>query len=97
MGVVIANALAESGAQVVINGTNEELVRRRVQELLSKGCLAIGCPFDVTEENAVETGVAEIRRQIGSIDILVNNAGMQRRGPLHEIKRADWTLSCNST
>jgi gluconate 5-dehydrogenase len=82
--------LAEHGARVVINGTKGELIRQRVQEFKSKGQLAMGCQFDVTKEDAIQAGVAEIEQQIGSIDILINNAGMQRRGPLHEIRREDW-------
>jgi gluconate 5-dehydrogenase len=90
LGAVLATALAELGATVIINGTNEGLVRQRVQELTSRGLKALGCPFDVTKEDSVQTGVAEITRQAGPIDILVNNAGMQRRGPLHEIRQEDW-------
>jgi len=90
LGAALATALAEHGARVVINGTNGDSVRRRVQEFVSREHLAVGCPFDVTREEAVQAGVAEIRRQVGSIDILVNNAGVQRRGPLHEIRREDW-------
>jgi gluconate 5-dehydrogenase len=90
LGATIATALAEVGATVIINGTNEALVRERVQELTSRGLKVLGCPFDVTKEDSVQAGVAEITRQAGPIDILVNNAGMQRRGPLHEIKREDW-------
>jgi gluconate 5-dehydrogenase len=90
LGATIATALAEVGATVIINGTNEALVRERVQELTSRGLKVLGCPFDVTKEDLVQAGVAEITRQAGPIDILVNNAGMQRRGPLHEIKREDW-------
>src|ERR1017187_3919979 len=90
LGATLATALAELGATVVINGTNEALVRQRVQELTSSGFKAFGCPFDVTKEDSVQAGVAEIARQAGPIDILVNNAGMQRRGPLHEIRQEDW-------
>lgn len=90
LGLSIATALAGHGARVIINGTKAESVQQRVQELNSQGRLAVGCPFDVTDEESVRAGVEKIRREVGAIDILVNNAGMQRRGSLHEIERKDW-------
>ena len=90
LGAVLAAGQAERGAGVAINGANEALVRQRVEELKARGCKAFGAPFDVTIEDSVQAGVAEITRQFGAIDILVNNAGIQRRGLLHEIKREDW-------
>jgi gluconate 5-dehydrogenase len=90
LGAALATALAEHGARVVINGTNRETVDQRVRELTGRGLHAVGCAFDITNEDAVKAGVADIQRQVGAIDILINNAGMQRRGPLHEIRREDW-------
>jgi gluconate 5-dehydrogenase len=86
----LARALAAAGARVILNGTNSELVRQRVQEFEKDGFAAAGHAFDITREEAVQAGVEQIRNQVGSIDILVNNAGMQRRSPLHEATREDW-------
>ena len=90
LGLALARALAAQGARVIINGTNEEAVRQRVRELAGEGYAVAGRAFDVTQEPAVQAGIAGIRSEIGPIDILVNNAGMQRRAPLHEARREDW-------
>ena len=45
--------------------------------------------FDVTDQAAVQAGVAELLRG-GPIDILINNAGIQRRVPLLEVSLAIW-------
>jgi gluconate 5-dehydrogenase len=90
LGLSLAGCLARHGARVIINGTNEKLVNQRAEELKKEGFLAASGCFDVTDEEAVRSGVAEITKQAGPIDILVNNAGMQRRAPLHEVRREDW-------
>jgi len=90
LGLALARALAAQGARVILNGTKRELVDQRVQEFEKEGLKAAGSAFDVTNEEAVQAGLAEIKGRVGPIDILVNNAGMQRRGPLHETKREDW-------
>jgi len=90
LGLAFARALAAQGAHVVINGTKKDLLDQRVSELRADGFKAAGFCFDITNEEAVRAGIAEIRKNVGPLDILVNNAGMQRRGPLHEIKREDW-------
>jgi gluconate 5-dehydrogenase len=90
LGLALATTLASYGARVIVNGTKPEAVAARVQELTAQGYRAVAAPFDITDEEAVKKGVADIKAQVGQIDILVNNAGIQRRGPLHEIAREDW-------
>ncbi|MCX7787830.1 MAG: SDR family oxidoreductase [Spirochaetes bacterium] len=90
LGFVMAKALAEVGARVVVNGRNSEGVNRAVEALLKDGFDAHGVPFDVTVEEEVERGIAKIEERIGRIDILVNNAGIQRRVPLIETPMGTW-------
>jgi gluconate 5-dehydrogenase len=58
--------------------------------LAAKGITAAVAAFDVTEEDAVNTGIARIEQDVGAIDILVNNAGMQFRTPLEDYPLAKW-------
>lgn len=90
LGWALASTLAAYGARVVINGTNAETVTQRVKELEQQGYGALAAPFDITNEDAVKSGIEGIKKTVGTIDILVNNAGMQRRVPLHEIAQSDW-------
>jgi gluconate 5-dehydrogenase len=85
----IAQAVAASGAHVVINDLDEAVVAGRAQELRAAGFLASHAAFDVTDEAAVTAGVAAISAERG-VDILVNNAGIQRRKEFREFIYADW-------
>ena len=90
LGLVMARALAEVGARVILNGRNSEGVARAVDTLVKEGFDAHGVAFDVTVEEEVERGIAQIEQRIGGIDILVNNAGIQRRVPLIETPLGTW-------
>ena len=46
--------------------------------------------FDVTDESAVNSGMAEIERTHGAVDILVNNAAVNNRKPFDEYTLAEW-------
>jgi gluconate 5-dehydrogenase len=60
-----------------------------VATLRAEGLIATPCAFNVADEAAVRSGVAEFERT-GAIDILVNNAGIHRRAPLETMSLADW-------
>jgi gluconate 5-dehydrogenase len=90
IGFALARALGQAGASVVLNGRDATKLRAAQQQLQSEGLSVAVAAFDVTDTNAVQTGVADIERDLGPIDILVNNAGMQIRNPLHEFADDDW-------
>ena len=46
--------------------------------------------MDVTDERAVNDGVAAVVRAFGGVDILVSNAGIQIVHPLEEFSYAEW-------
>jgi len=86
IGLALARGLAEYGAQVVVNGRDEAKLALAGSGILGAQVAA----FDVTDEVAVETGIAMVERDFGPIDILVNNAGMQFRMPLEDFPPAKW-------
>ncbi len=90
IGFAIADALADAGAQVVINSRNPESLEAARAALLTKGYTVHALPFDVTDSAAVADGIAQIESEIGPIDIAVNNAGIQRRSPFTEITDELW-------
>jgi NAD(P)-dependent dehydrogenase (short-subunit alcohol dehydrogenase family) len=74
-GHAFVKALAEAGAHVAVsdlNAANSEEGARLAAEL---GRRSISVPFDITDIQAVQAGVAEAQEALGPIDILVNNAG----------------------
>ena len=86
IGKALAIALAQAGAEVVLNGRDVAKLDAAVAELKAEGLAVSGCPFDVT----IESEVTAAATQIGPIDILVNNAGIHRRAPLAEMSLPDW-------
>jgi gluconate 5-dehydrogenase len=90
IGFAIANALADAGAEIVLNARNAAEVEKARRKLTDAGHKAHAVPFDVTDHPAVEGAVARIEGEIGPIDILFNNAGIQRRGPLVDFPAETW-------
>lgn len=90
IGLTLARGLARYGAEIVLNGRNAERIRSVQEEFARAGFKASVEAFDVTDQDAVIAGIAEIERRDGPIDILINNAGIQRRAPLEQFSRSDW-------
>ena len=70
IGFAIASAFAAAGATIVFNDINQELVNKGLAAYEEKGIKAHGYVCDVTNEEAVQKTVAQIREEVGVIDIL---------------------------
>lgn len=90
IGFAIASAYAQSGATIVFNDINQELVDKGLKAYSEAGIKAHGYVCDVTDEAAVNALVAKIEKEVGVIDILVNNAGIIRRIPMTEMSAAEF-------
>ena len=90
IGLALAEGLSEASAHVVLNGRDKAKLERAQQALAAAGRKASIAAFDVTDQKAVEAGVARIEAEIGPIDILINNAGMQKRAPFTEFPVDGW-------
>ena len=90
IGLGMARALAQAGAQLVIAGRNAQKSDAAVRELVSLGVKALALPVDVVDEASVEALMKEAARQCGRIDILVNNAGTNIRKPPEQFSLAEW-------
>src|SRR5438067_769886 len=80
MGKAAARLLAERGAQVVICGRRDEVVRQAVAEMQSSGLDVEGIPADVGKAADVQHLVNFTLEHFAGIDVLVNSAGIQRYG-----------------
>ncbi len=81
VGRAISVALAEDGADVVVNyRRDEEAARETVAsiEKLGRRTLAVQASVDVRDE--VERMVPQVLAEFGFVDILVNNGGIASRG-----------------
>jgi 3-hydroxybutyrate dehydrogenase len=87
----IAQKFASEGAKVVIADLNPDGAKAAADEIAAehKGD-AIGIAMDVTSEEQVNAGVADIAKRWGRVDVLVSNAGVQIVHPVEEFPFADW-------
>ena len=82
--------LAESGADLVINGTNTALLNALAAEIEALGRRAIVVGGDVADPATAAAAVGAAEQAFGKIDILVNNAGINLRAPTLEMEFGDW-------
>jgi 3-hydroxybutyrate dehydrogenase len=90
IGRAIAQRFARAGARVVIADLDRGAAAATAREINPDPGKAIGIAMDVTDEQAVNAGVAEAVSRFGGVDILVSNAGIQIVHPLEEFSYAEW-------
>ena len=83
IGRAVALALAEAGAEVVVNySSSPDAADAVVAEIKDSGGQAYALQANVAEEEAVNSLVKTVIERSGRIDVLVNNAGITRDGLL---------------
>ncbi len=99
IGFALAQGLLEAGANVVLNGRDEQKLDTAVQKLSIHAGQCHQLAFDVTDHDACSQSINRFETDVGPIDILVNNAGMQHRTPLEDFDPAmfDKLLQTNVT
>jgi 3-hydroxybutyrate dehydrogenase len=90
IGREIAHAYAREGAKVCIADLNLEAAQVVAGEIARAGGEALAVRMDVTQEAAVDAGVAETVRRFGRVDVLVSNAGIQHIDPVVELSLENW-------
>src|SRR3954470_8587772 len=88
IGLAIARALAQLGAEVVVNGRTSERVEQalaRLRQDAPNGRFA-SAPGDV----GTEVGTAQVLEAVPEADILVNNADIFEPKPFFDIPDEDW-------
>jgi len=93
IGEAVAIALANDGANVVVNYvTHPENADAVVKQIEKNGGKAIAIKADVSKENEVQSMFQQMIKEFGTIDILVNNAGIQKDSPLESMSLHDWQM-----
>jgi 3-hydroxybutyrate dehydrogenase len=90
IGRAIAVAFARAGAKVAIADLTLDAASATAHDIVASGGTAIGIAMDVTDEVAVDAGVAAVVAAFGGIDVLVSNAGIQIVHPLEAFPFAEW-------
>jgi 3-hydroxybutyrate dehydrogenase len=90
IGKGIALAFAREGANVAVADLDLSGAKASAAEIRGMGREAVAVPMDVTDEQAVHSGVAATLEAFGGIDILVSNAGIQIVHPVEEFSLPEW-------
>ncbi len=90
IGFSIATGLAEHGATICFNCSSTRSLEKGLAAYEAVGIKAYGYVADVTNEEAVQQMVAQIKEDVGAVDILVNNAGIIKRIPMLEMSAEDF-------
>jgi NAD(P)-dependent dehydrogenase (short-subunit alcohol dehydrogenase family) len=97
LGKGIALALAESGADVIVNYANSKDEAEKVcQEIEAMGRAAIAVKADVSNEQDVAAMFDAAKKRFGKLDILVNNAGTTKSQNIFETSIEDWDHIINT-
>ncbi|SOB77262.1 3-hydroxybutyrate dehydrogenase [Marinobacter sp. LV10R510-11A] len=95
IGRAIAEHYGREGARVAVADLTLESAQEAVEAIEKAGGTAMALAMDVTDETAVDDGVASIVKAWGSLDIAVANAGIQHIDPVHKLAYADWRRVIN--
>jgi NAD(P)-dependent dehydrogenase (short-subunit alcohol dehydrogenase family) len=91
LGLEMATALAEAGADLVIGSRTEADIQRAAADLAATTRRRVlGRVLDVTDPGSVNNFVAGAMADFGRLDILINNAGVNIREPITEITNEHW-------
>jgi 3-hydroxybutyrate dehydrogenase len=90
IGKEIAKTYFDHGAKVAIADLNLDAAQAVAREFDPAGSRALAVAMDVTNEEQVDAGIAQVADKFGGIDVLVSNAGIQIVAPVDEFKFSDW-------
>ncbi|MDG1235052.1 MAG: 3-hydroxybutyrate dehydrogenase [Amylibacter sp.] len=92
IGKGVADALAASGVNIVLNGFGDtdaiEVQRADLEE--KYGITAVYNGANMTKANEIRAMMATAAETFGSVDIVVNNAGIQHVSPIDEFPTEKW-------
>src|SRR6201986_2994198 len=93
VGLGIATALAEAGANVVMADIQKSALEEAAHGLSGTNKQVLPVRIDVTQEQSVIDALAEAERRFGKLHIACNNAGVPMHGTrLVGVPLADWAF-----
>jgi len=91
LGKASATALAENGANVVVNGRDEDSLEAAAEAIRESATgEVVAVQADLTEKDDIERLVERTIEEFGGIDHLVTSAGGPPSGPFLETTDEDW-------
>lgn len=88
IGFAIAQALAQEGATVIVNGRSQERVNQAIDKLkaVTPNAKLSGVALDLSTQEGAE----QLFQQVPTVDILVNNLGLYEPKAFGDISDKDW-------
>ncbi|MDQ0232722.1 SDR family oxidoreductase [Metabacillus malikii] len=90
LGEIMAHALADAGANVVVCSRDIDTCKAVSEALKQKGVQSLAFECDVTDPAQVEHVVNETVAQFGTLDILINNSGTSWIAPFTDLPADKW-------
>ena len=92
IGLGVANALAEAGVSVMLNGFGaaDQIERLRADLVRRTGVQVLYSGADMSKPDQITAMVRDAESRFGRLDILVNNAGIQFVAPVEEFPGDKW-------
>jgi NAD(P)-dependent dehydrogenase (short-subunit alcohol dehydrogenase family) len=90
IGLGMAAALAQAGADVCIWGTSADKNAAAERALASHGGRVVALPCDVGDESAVERAFATTLERLGRVDACFANAGIGGAAPFVDMTADEW-------
>jgi 3-hydroxybutyrate dehydrogenase len=92
IGLATARALAQDGANVMLNGFGDKAVIEKIRTGIEKdfGVKAGYSPADMTKPAEIADMVRITEKDFGALDILVNNAGIQHVANIEDFPIEKW-------
>ncbi|MCA3187375.1 MAG: 3-hydroxybutyrate dehydrogenase [Cupriavidus sp.] len=84
----IAQALAQAGANIVLNGFGD--VDAALASIRTLGAEVMHHPADMRRPDEIEAMFAQAAARFGGVDVLVNNAGIQHVSPVEDFPVQKW-------
>jgi len=92
IGLGVAEALAEQGANIVLNGfgDRDEIERLCADMAERHGVGVMYSDADMADPKAIADMIGSAKERFGALDVVVNNAGIQHVAPVDEFAPEKW-------
>jgi len=92
IGLATANALAQAGCNLMLNGFGDKAAIEKERTGLEKefGIKALYSPADMSKPAEISAMIGETEKNLGSLDVLVNNAGIQHVANIEDFPIEKW-------
>lgn len=90
LGSSMALGLAQSGADIILTGRNEDKANSILEEIRQNGVNADFIKTNVLENDSIKNTAEIIDKEFGGWDILINSAGVNSSTPFFDINEDEW-------